>query len=90
MTQAPVRRVAVHHRIHVTGRNAKEQVRLTQLHKGIFILPIRLGDNADPEALRLQQATDHRHTKTRVIDIGITGNEDNVATVPAQLIHLRP
>ena len=29
-------------------------------------------------------------TKTRVVDIGVTDHNDDVAAIPAQLLHLRP
>jgi len=40
--------------------------------------------------LRFQKAAYHRHAKTRVIHIGIAGNDDDVARIPAELIHLCP
>ncbi len=46
--------VAVNHRVHVAGRHTEEQVRLAELHKVVFRLPVRLGNNAHAKALRLQ------------------------------------
>ena len=85
-----VRGVAVDHRVHVARRDAEEQVRLAELHEIVFGLPVRLGNDPDAEALRLQQPADDRHAERRVIDVGITGDDDDVAGIPAKLIHLLP
>jgi nitroreductase len=83
-----VRRVAVDHRIHVAGGHAEEQVRLAQHLEGVGALPVGLRDDADAKALRLQHAADDRHAEARMVDVGIAGDDDDVAAVPAQGIHL--
>ena len=88
MAQLTVSGVAVDHRVHVTGGDAEEQVRFTQAHKVVFIIPVRLGNNPHAEPLRFQHASADRHAEARVIDIGIAGNQNNVAAIPAKLIHL--
>ena len=80
-----VRGVAVDHRIHVAGGDAEEQVRLAQRLEGLGAVPVGLGDDADAKALRLQHAADHRHAEAGVVDIGVAGDDDDVAAVPAQL-----
>ena len=88
MAQLTVSSVAVDHRIHIPGGDAEEQIRFTQAHKVVFIIPVRLGNNPHAEPLRFQHASADRHAKARVIDIGIAGNQNNVAAIPAKLIHL--
>ena len=83
-----VRRVAVDHRIHVACRHAPEQVRLAQHLERLGALPVRLRNDADAKALRFEHASDHRHAKARVIDIGVTRHQNNVAAVPAEHVHL--
>ncbi|MNN19949.1 hypothetical protein D3C81_1332070 [compost metagenome] len=85
-----VRCVAVDHGVHVAGRDTEEQVRLAELHEIVFGLPVRLGNDPDAEALGLQQPADDRHAERRVVDVGITGHDDDVAGIPAELIHLLP
>lgn len=46
-----------------------------------------LRDDPHPEALRLQQAPDYRHAKAGVIDVGVPGDDDNVAAIPSERIH---
>ena len=46
--------------------------------------PVGLGDDADPETLRFQHPTDHRHAEAGMVDIGVAGDQDDVAGVPAQ------
>ena len=41
-----------------------------------------------PGALRLEDAPDDRHAEARVIDVGVACHEDDVAGIPAELIHL--
>ncbi|MNP27478.1 hypothetical protein D3C76_1203910 [compost metagenome] len=82
--------VAVDHRVHVAGRDTEEQVRLAELHEVVFGLPVRLGNDAHAEALGFQQAADDGHAERRMVDVGIAGDDDDVAGIPAELIHLRP
>src|SRR5690606_40051227 len=82
--------VAVDHRVHVAGGDTEEQIRLAELHEVVFALPVRLADDADAKALGLQQPPDDRHAERRMVDVGITGDDDDVARVPAELIHLLP
>ena len=51
MAQLFISGVAVNHRVHIAGRHTKKQVGLTQAHKVIFAVPVRLGNNAHPIAL---------------------------------------
>ncbi|MCY1393597.1 hypothetical protein D9M71_84970 [compost metagenome] len=82
--------VAVDHRVHVAGRDTEEQVRLTQLHEVVLGLPVWLGNDAHPKTLGLEQTADDRHAERRVINVGIAGHDDDVAGIPAELIHLLP
>ncbi len=85
-----VRGIAVDHRVHVARSHAEEQVRLAEFHEVVFRLPVRLGNDAHAEALGLQQAADDGHAERRVVDVGITGHDDDVAGIPAEQIHLLP
>ena len=80
--------VAVDHRVHVAGGDAEEQARPAQRSEGLGALPVRLGDHADAQALGLEQATDDGHAEAGVIDVGVTTDDDDVAFIPAQRIHL--
>ncbi len=82
--------VAVDHRIHVAGGDAEEQVRLAQRLEGLGRLPVGLRDDADAEALRLEHAADHGHAEAGVVDVGVAGDDDDVAAVPAERVHLLP
>ena len=90
VADAAVRGVAVHHGVHVAAGDAEEQRRLAERLERIGTLPIRLCQDADAEALRLQQPADDRHAEARVVDIGVAGDQDDVAFVPAERVHLRP
>ena len=83
-----VRCVAVDHAVHVASCHAPEQVGFAQYLEGLGALPVRLGDDADPKPLTFEHAANHRHAKTRVVDIGIARDDDDVAAVPAQCLHL--
>ena len=87
VAQAPVGRVAVDHGVHVAAGDAEEQGRAAERGERLGALPVRLGDDADAEAVRFQQAADDRHAEARVIDIGVAGDEDDVALIPAKRIH---
>ena len=87
---AAIRRVAVHHRVHVAAGDAEEQFRLAEPREVARRVPVGLRDDADPEALRLEHAPDDRHAEARVIDVGVARHQDHIAGVPAELVHLRP
>jgi hypothetical protein len=82
--------VAVHHRVHVAAGHAPHQVGSAERGEGVDVAPVGLGDDADPEAVRLEQAADQGHAERRVVDVGVPGHEDDVTAVPAQLVHLGP
>ena len=87
---AAIRGVAVHHRIHVAAGHAEEQVRAAELHEVARRVPVRLRDDPDAEALRLEQSADDGHAEARVVHVGVAGDDDDVARIPAELVHLRP
>ncbi len=87
---AAVRGVAVHHRIHVAAGDAEEQVRLAQAHEVAGRVPVGLGDDADAEALRLEHAADDGHAEAGVVHVGVARDDDDVAGIPAERVHLRP
>ena len=88
MAQLTVSGVAVDHRVHIAGGHAEEQVRFTQTHKVVFAVPVRLGDDPHAEALRFQHTATDRHAEARMVDIGVAGYQNDVAAIPAKLIHL--
>ncbi len=82
-----VGRVAIDHRIHIASGDAEEQIGSAQLHEIRRRGPIRLGDDADPKSLCLQHSSNHRHAEAGVVHVGITGDDDDIAAVPAQGVH---
>ena len=82
--------VTIDHRIHVAGGHAEIEIRLAEPPEIGRRAPVRLADNADPEALRFQQPPDQRHAETGMVDIGVAGDQDHVAGIPAQLVHFGP
>ena len=85
-----IRGVAIHHRIHVAAGDAEEQVRPAEAHEVAGGMPVGLGDDPDAEALRLEHAADDGHAEARVVHVGVAGDDDDVAGIPAELVHLRP
>ncbi len=85
-----VSRVAVDHRVHIAGSHTEKQVWLAQLHEVIFAVPVRLADDTNAVTLRLEQPPDNGHAERRMVDIGVAGNNDHVAAVPAEQVHLLP
>ena len=87
MAQSAIGGITVDHRVHVASGHTKEQVRFTQTHKIVFVVPLRLGDNSDAKALSFQHTATNRHTKAWVVDVGIAGHQNDVAAIPAKLVH---
>ncbi len=88
-THPPIGGVAVNHRIHVSGGNAEEQVRTAKLGESRGAVPIGLGDHAHPEAVGLQHSAHYGHAKAWVVHVGVAGDHNDVAGIPAQRIHFR-
>ena len=88
-TRLTVSGITINHRIHIARRHTEKQIRLTQRHKRLFRLPIGLRNNANAKPLRLQHPPNHRHPKRWMIHIRIARNNNNVAAIPTELIHLR-
>ncbi len=87
---AAIGRVAVHHRIHVPGGDAEEQVRAAERLERIGAVPVGLGDDAHAETLRLEHPADDGHAEAGVIDVSVAGDDDDVAAVPAERVHFLP
>ena len=82
--------VTVDHRVHVARRDPPKQVGLAEGFERLGALPVGLGDDTDAKALGLKHPTNHCHAEAGVIDIGVAGNQHDVATVPAELLHFGP
>ncbi len=83
-----VSRITVDHRVHVARRHTPKQIGLAQGLEGIGTVPIGLCNDADTKALGFQHTADDGHAKARVVHIRVAGDQDDVAAVPAQLVHL--
>jgi hypothetical protein len=83
----PVGGVAIHHRVHVAAGHAEEQPRRAQCLEVAGAAPVGLGDDADLEALRLQDPADDGHAEAGVIHIGIAGDDDDIALLPSERVH---
>ncbi len=84
---APVGRVAIHHRIHVAGRDAEEERWWPKRLEIARRTPIGLRDDTDAKALRLENAADDGHAEAWMVDVSIARHENHVALVPAERVH---
>jgi hypothetical protein len=80
--------VAIDHRVHVAGRDAPEQIGPAERLERGGAAPVRLIEDADAKAVRLEQPADQRHAEARVVDVRVAGHHHDVAAIPAQLVHL--
>ena len=84
------RSVMVDHRIHGTGRDSGEQPRTAHDLEGFRISPVRLSEDTNPKAFGFEQAGQKWCTESRMVDIGISRNEEHIEFVPAALFHFSP
>ena len=84
------RRELVEQGIHVASRDEEAEARLPEAVKVLRRMPVRLRDDADLVAVLLEQTADDGRAETRVVDIGITRDEDEIELVPAALFHVAP
>ena len=82
--------VAVDHGIHISGSHTEIQIRPSQRAEWLCGLPVGLADDPHSEALCLQQTPNQCHAKTGMIDISVARDQDDVACIPAQLLHFPP
>ena len=80
-------RVMVDHRIHVAGADGVEQARAAERAPRLARMPIGLAEDRDAEAFVFEQPAEQGHGETRMIDVGIAGDEDDIDFGPAALVH---
>jgi hypothetical protein len=72
-----------HHRIHGSGRDGKTEPGPPKGHEGILGSPVRLSYDADPETMFLKPTGQERHAKSRVVDVGIAADKNDIQFTPA-------
>lgn len=87
MTQTAIGSVTVDHRVHVACGNAENRFGLPRRIKSSLLLQSGWA-MIDTKALRFKHTTANRHPKAGVIDIRVASNQNDVAAIPAKLIHL--
>ena len=82
-TQAYVGCIVIYHRIHSSGRDAKEQAWRTQLGEVTQIVtPVGLRHDGYAIPLSLKQTANNGCTECRVVDIGIAREDDYIDVIP--------
>ena len=71
------------HGVDGAAGDAPEQARLAQAGEVRGRVRVRLGDDADAEALLDEHPADHRHAHEGRVDVSIAGDQDHVERVPA-------
>ena len=77
------RGVMGHHRVHCSCRYGKTEPGTSKYHECVLCPPVRLSGDSDPETVLLKPAGQERYTKGRVINVGITADEDYIQFIPA-------
>ena len=81
--------VVVDHRVHGTGRHTEVKPWLAQLLEvAQVVAPVGLRNDGHLVAMGLQHTTDDSATHRRVVDVGITSEQNHVGLFPAQVFHL--
>ena len=66
----------------------KKRLGRAKRHEVFHGPPSGLRDDADPESLCFEKPADDRHPEARMVDISVARDEDDVAAVPADVVHL--
>ncbi len=80
--------VMVDERIHIPGADREEQPGLAELPPWFARSPVGLAEHGHAEAGLLEHAVQNRHRETRMVDISVAGDEDDVDLVPTASVHL--
>ena len=76
--------VAVNHRVHSPRRYGKAQPRLPQLLEVTEVaVPVGLRDYGHLESFRFQHTANHRGSESRVVDISVAAEEDDIELIPS-------
>jgi len=78
------------HRIDTASADAPEEPGLAEAGDLLRVLDRWLGDDANAEAVMVEPFADLRGAVEGAVDVTVTGDEDDVARLPAQLVHLLP
>ena len=85
MAQPAIRRVAVHHRIHVPAGDAEEQARPaagSEIRQPARLVPAGLADDPDLESARGEQPADQRDAKGGMVDVRVAVDQHDVELLP--------
>ena len=81
--------IVIDHRVHRPGRYAEVQPWTSQFFEITQVIaPVGLRHDSDFVTVGLQHAPDDGSAHRRVVDIGVTGEQDNVGLLPTQVVHL--
>ena len=87
-TQATGSGVAIHHRVHISRRDAEEKAWAAEaLEVAIVAVPRGLGHNANAKPFGFKQSSNDCCSKGRVVDIGIAGEKNDVGLCPTAKLH---
>ncbi|MPM75133.1 hypothetical protein SDC9_122124 [bioreactor metagenome] len=70
--------IVVDHAVQIAGGHEKPKLRFAKRLKRLCAVPVRLRNQADRIPPALQQAVDNRRAKARVINIGVTRNQNKI------------
>ncbi|MNY33898.1 hypothetical protein D3C86_1681980 [compost metagenome] len=78
----------VHHRIHTACRYSEKVFGLPQfLEIPQIVPPVRLGNDPDLKTLAFNDPANYSSTESRMIHVGITGNQDDIQFIPPPLLN---
>ena len=80
--------IVIDHGIHVPGRDEEGELRPSEHVDAPLVLPVRLGNDADAVAVRLQHAADDGMSKGGMIHIGVPDDIDKIRSFNPPLFHL--
>ena len=83
-----VGRVVVDHAVHVAGTDAEKQPGRPELPPGLGTSPVGLAQDRDPIAGRLEHPAQDAHRESRMVDVGVARDEEDVDRVPPPRLHL--
>ncbi len=81
-TRSPHHRQPSQLAVQIPSRYPEKQLRSPKLFEVIRILPIRLGNNPDAQTQMLQPTPNNPRAKRRMINVRITGNENDIKFIP--------
>ena len=78
-----------HHGVDIPPADEYTVPGLPHSAEGVGTVPVRLGEDGYTEALALHHPRNNRRAEAGMVNVGVSGDEEEIVVPPAPLLHIR-